>query len=302
MMLRKRRSIRTPPFLDQRNNATTKDAGCSKRTLQTKDHIGLGLKIFAVLSIFLSIFGYFVAAGVAEAVGLDLGMLISGPTDLFYYETIGSSALLRDFKFDVASIFLSAITQSKLLLIAFFLVIFGLTLIDIRPKAMQDRKNQRREKLIKLIATYSSNTKPIIVLKLGFAAITTLAIQYFVIWFVETVFTVLLSVFLVCAVLGIHAGKKHVISNVFQAKECAAFPNNAIPPSRPSNTVRATCIKISGTGLNGKFSTEGILVASTGNYLLLYDNDAKKVRRIPITPQSIIESIDTLTHSKQRPR
>jgi hypothetical protein len=104
----------------------------------SNDFLGSLLKIFGVLGITLSFFGYFVAAGIADELGQDFGMLISTPSDLSYFATLGFLSFFSHAKFDLTS-FLYQYFKANAFLIFVVGSVLSLILIGLTQNSSDER-------------------------------------------------------------------------------------------------------------------------------------------------------------------
>lgn len=108
-----------------------------------------------------------------------------------------------------------------------------------------------------------------------------------VLWFVLALVGL---VFAVVAMIGIGNGAAYVTDNSPKAYHCTASPQAAA--SDHHNPLR--CVRVRWQADGQSFAESGILITSTASYALLLNPNTRKARRVPMTGQTILESVDTL--------
>lgn len=269
-----------------RNRKASQPATTVGKTNTLDSTLSALLRILAVIGIVLSFFGYFVAAGVASSTRQDLGTLITGPLDLFYFETVGFASIIGHIKLTQSQFFVELVKNTWLLTILIAAGIF-VFLSAYKNQSAMLRRRKRAEEWIKYCKL---RLQKHITARLAFSVVTSLVVVPVIGLLGEVMLLFGLAVIFIPMLVGMRAGQLDVNENVSVSKSCT--PLTAKEGDRQEPYV--LCSRISWQTSSGTYSEAGRVIASTGNYILLYNPNSKQFKRIGITGQTTIENIGSI--------
>ena len=256
--------------------------------------LGATLKSLTLLGIFLSIFAYFVAAGIADELNYDFGSLITTPLDWFVFEVLGFISIVNNLnisQFDFLALTIKSSWPLAICLVAFF---YSMLFMDHSEKAVKERRLRIQSKFERFKKYTKSRFIPKILISLILAFLTMPLISILI----EATFLAFLSILFSIMITGLSSGKAYVQKNVISADKCLPLSKE----QQVKNAKYASCVRISWLTNSGRVSESGRVVVTTPNYVLLYSPNTKQTKRVGINGITILENISEIDTPILKPR
>jgi hypothetical protein len=237
----------------------------------------------------LGVYGYFVMLGIGDALHLDGGNLAGTTADVLHFAALGLITFLSKMpEFFTVKLFKSLFLNWNLAFMGFAMMLLAWVMLatERSPEAYAMRrsalKNHRYMQWFfrkwKGLAVYqwfiiciAPFSVPIVVAGVGFIFIW---IMFWVVMF---------------AWLGMHNGLGYVDSFQLQQAQCSAAVT-----VHDKNHPSVNCVQVRWVADGKELTERGFLITSTSNYVLLYDPTTRQGKRVPLSGQAILESVESL--------
>lgn len=250
------------------------------------------LKLVALIGVTVSLLGYGVVTGLASAINLDHGSILSGPFELLSLVWPGVVLLMTAIdKIDFLSILGESFKKAIPLALATFLVIV-LSSIFMRYKGRL-RKIDWTWFVDKVVPGEHDTVRR------SFQKATLAAISSLTVFIVATIFgflgiLIILLSLLTVPLIGFSAGQAYFNEYILKPKHCASNVPGSIrrEGNKEANSeTGVTCALVKSIDKDNSYLSHGRVVLSSSNYMLMYHFETGVGERIPVAGL-VIQSID----------
>lgn len=283
---------------DENKNITHSNQGTQKFSILV--YVEKILKLFALLVILTSLFGYGVLAGLSDSAGLVHGSMLSSPLESLYLAWPGIMMLQTALQeIDILRLLREYVWfYSNIAVIVFFIVIFKHYKNKILFWKIPGNDWLKRKIIPKVHDNFCA------VLHKAFLSVLLSLIAFFMFIFsaISIVYLTLISIVTV-PILGYFTGYAYFEKHVLKPQNCYAIQSSAdriknLGKKRPSTTsVHASCVLISSVEPNNSYRNYGRVIVNSSSYMLLYHMDTGVGERLPIA-NFRIQNIDDSMVSK----
>lgn len=250
------------------------------------------LKLVALIGVTVSLLGYGVVTGLASAINLDHGSILSGPFDLLSLVWPGAVLLVTAIdKIDFLSILGRSFSQALPVALAAFVMIVLLS-ICMRYRGRLPKIDRAWFKA-KVVPSEHETVRTAIQ-KAVFVAISSFTAYTFttLLGFVG-IFGILLFL-LTVPVIGFSAGQAYFNEYILKPKHCVSIvpgSNRLEAKKKTSSETGVTCALVKSIDKDNSYISHGRVVLSSPSYMLMYHFDTGVGERIPVAGL-VIQSID----------
>jgi hypothetical protein len=250
------------------------------------------LKLVALIGVTVSLLGYGVVTGLASAITLDHGSILSGPFDLLSLVWPGAVLLVTAIdKIDFLSILGTSFSQAlPVALAAFVMIVLSSIFMRYRDRL---RKIDRAWFKAKVVPSEHETIRTTIQ-KALFVTISTFTAYTFatLLGFVG-IFGILLFL-LTVPVIGFSAGQAYFNEYILKPKHCVSIVPGSTrleAKKKASSETGVTCALVKSIDKDNSYRNHGRVVLSSSSYMLMYHFDTGVGERIPVAGL-VIQSID----------
>lgn len=250
------------------------------------------LKLVALIGVTVSLLGYGVITGLASAINLDHGSILSGPFDLLSLVWPGVMLLVTSIdKIDFLSILGKSLSQAlPVALVSFVVIVLLSVFMRYRGRLPKFDRTWFREKSVpgEHETVRTTFQKAVFVAISSFTAYTLATLLGFV-----GVFGILLFL-LTVPVIGFSTGQAYFHEYILKPKHCVSIvPGNIRLESKKKadSEIGVTCALVKSIGKDNSYLNYGRVVLSSSNYMLMYHFDTGVGERIPVA-SLVIQSVD----------
>lgn len=250
------------------------------------------LKFVALIGVAVSLFGYGVVTGLASAINLDHGSILSGPFELLSLVWPGVVLIVTAIdKIDFLSIFKQSLLQAFPVAMAVFVVIvLSSIFIRFRGKMPKIDRAWLKAKLV----PRENETVRMSLQKATFVAISSfIAFTFATLVGFVGIFVILLCL-LTVPIIGFSAGQAYFKEYILKPKHCVSIVPGSVrlkPQKKTNSETGVTCALVKSIDKDKSYLSHGRVVLSSPNYMLMYHFDTGVGERIPVAGL-VIQSID----------
>ena len=248
------------------------------------------MAIMGVISVMISGFGYFAMQGVADALGLDGGLLWSTPSDVFHYAFLGLMGVSSFLPGEPMAPLWRLLSQpiSWLMAIQVSVLVWVLITTDRSPQAIAKRRQDWLDSLALRWLQRPVAKRPLyqwlsVVLSVLIFPAVMVAMWLGVLMFLGGLFMTVL--------FGMASGHGYV-SSVLSLPVCEAGSSAAPAPS----TGTGRCVTVQWRDSGQVLEKTGQLLTATSSYVLLRETHLQphRVVRIPVSSSTLVTTVQNI--------
>ncbi len=250
------------------------------------------LKLVALIGVTISLLGYGVVTGLASAINLDHGSILSGPFELLSLVWPGAVLLVTAIdKIDFLSILGKSFSQAfPVALAAFVVIVLSSIFMRYRGRLPKIDRTWFKAKVVpgEHETVYTTFQKAAFVAISSFTAFTFATLLGFV-----GIFGIMLFL-LTVPIIGFSAGQAYFNEYILKPKHCVSIvPGSArLEAKKKANSeTGVTCALVKSIDKDKSYLSHGRVVLSSPSYMLMYHFNTGVGERIPVAGL-VIQSID----------
>lgn len=250
------------------------------------------LKLVALIGVTVSLLGYGVVTGLASAINLDHGSILSGPFELLSLVWPGAVLLMTAIdKIDFWSILGKSFSQAlPVALTAFVVIVLASIFMRYRGRLPKIDRVWFKAKVV----PGEHETIRTTIQKAAFVAISSLTAFTFatLLGFVG-IFGILLFL-LTVPIIGFSAGQAYFNEYILKPKHCISIVPGGIRlegKKKTNSETGVTCALVKSIDKDNSYLSHGRVVLSSSSYMLMYHFETGVGERIPVAGL-VIQSID----------
>lgn len=247
------------------------------------------LRYLGSLTTVLTVYGYCVMQGVADALNIEGGNLWGAPTDVLHYAFLGIVTIVNRLADHLSPNWFDEIFYQWPFWFATIMIMlytWAAFRIERSPEAYAARNHLLRNNQLTFWMQKKVGNLTLWQWALVIASPMSIIATMLIAWLGLLMTAAAVVIF---GGLGLSSGLAHVANHTPANSYCMTAP---APQEKNAHAVR--CVRVRWL-TNGQIQSEtGILIASASTYALLANPGALKGRRVPLTDQTILETVDNL--------